>query len=69
MGRVSRIVRRNRARAVGRDSAFLDAVRLEAFMHGFLAGRRYEKSFREGNGEERSGGSGDRDSPGTAGSG
>jgi hypothetical protein len=51
MGKVDRIVRRNKARAIGRGIELLERVRMEAFESGFLAGRQYEKRLREEKGE------------------
>jgi hypothetical protein len=69
MGKVDRIVRRNKARAVGRGMEFLERVRMEAFERGFLVGRQYEKRLREEKGEETSVDSGNTGSAGASGGG
>jgi hypothetical protein len=64
MGRVDRVVRRNKARAIDRGNALLERVRMDAFAWGFLVGRQYEKRLREEKGEETPADSGNTDSSG-----
>jgi hypothetical protein len=69
MGRVNRIVKRNRARAIDRSKALFERVRMDAFVRGFLLGRQYEKRFGGEKGEETPVDSGNADSSGAQGGG